>query len=537
MSNNIGLWDKYCSFFEKEFSEQLNYNRRKRNEFFEKWKETKTAEHICGGEVDRFEDVQLTTYDDYPILHEFGVRIERLRRIESRYEDELWWEYYDRISSKIAPLLEGWMPEKYEFCTKTSGTTGKNKWFAHGETFWENLKIQAVSSVVMAASEEWGETKAEEGDAGLNLLAPAPYITGYLLKGGLNIFECVPPVGVSDNIPDMRKKVWRTLKEIKKGKRVDYAGGVASYFHLASEYFTAPEKLFREYYDSMDFGLKKAALLFLWLKNKFFTKKYNSAKEVMPVKGLLVGGTDSKIYSKLFEKEFGVEPMNLYGSTEMGFVMLGPPHNKMSLMPDLRMCTFEFIVENGEIKQIDELVKGSTYEIVVTPYGSMLARYRMEEFLKVVDFLDNGLPLFDYIGRKSTVIDVYGYFRLSEGLIADVIRRSGLPPTNRWTVAKILEPKEHILFLMEKRWDLSEEKVNEMLYRSLMDVSEDFRDFVKDFRINNPSEIVNVEYLSDGAFMKYALFRMKERTPLGQMRVPKIVPPSKMEIVEELRHA
>jgi RecG-like helicase len=71
------LWKKYCSFFDKPFSEQVEYNNDQMEKYFAKWKKTKIAKKLCPKGVKKLEDVPLTTYDDYPILHEFGEHSER----------------------------------------------------------------------------------------------------------------------------------------------------------------------------------------------------------------------------------------------------------------------------------------------------------------------------------------------------------------------------------------------------------------------------------------------------------------------------
>ena len=138
------LSNKYCSFFDKDFSEQVEYNENKMQEYFKKWKNTKLAKQLCpkGMKTKGFkklEDVPLTDYSDYKILHKFGKEIEKLEKTVPRNNGELWLGYYDRISKQVAPMLDGWMVDEFAFCAKTSGTTGESKWFAHGKTFWENF--------------------------------------------------------------------------------------------------------------------------------------------------------------------------------------------------------------------------------------------------------------------------------------------------------------------------------------------------------------------------------------------------------------
>ncbi len=90
---NNELWTKYCSFFEKSFSEQVDHNEKKLKEHFEKWKKTKMAEYLCPEGVDKFEDIPLTTYEDYPILHKFGEEMEKAEKTVPRRKGESLWDY------------------------------------------------------------------------------------------------------------------------------------------------------------------------------------------------------------------------------------------------------------------------------------------------------------------------------------------------------------------------------------------------------------------------------------------------------------
>jgi len=63
------------------------------------------------------------------------------------------------------------------------------------------------------------------------------------------------------------------------------------------------------------------------------------------------------------------------------------------------------------------------------------------------------------------------------------------------------------------------------------------RDYVGDFRVKDPSEVVKVEYLRPGAFLRYQIKKAKMGSPIGQYKPPKIIPTEKTEIYEALRSA
>ncbi len=528
------LWRKYCSFFDKPFSEQLEYNNNQMQKYFEKWKKTKMAKKLCPGGAKNLGDVPLTTYDDYPILHDFGARIERLSKTVPKRKGEILWDYYDRISRKVAPMLDGWMVDKYAFCAKTSGTTGESKWFAHGEEFWENIRNSLMAAAVIACTDERGTTKIKKGDRVLNVGPPVPYISGYIVVRSLGFLEPIPPLEVTDNILNFRKKVMLGLKAIEKGARIDYFGGLPAGVHLTYKYLSDKESFFKEYYQSMNFGFLKLIMFIIWLKCKIRSKKCKKMSELMPLKGIAGGGVDLKLYLDFFKNELGVEYLNSYGSTELGFGAHGRFDRKSGLVFDLRTGFYEFLTEKGEIKEIDELSKGNVYEVIGTPFGSMTMRYRIGDLLKVVDFYD-GAPIFDFEGRTVDILNIYGWFRMTHDIALNALKRAGLSSTDKWAIIKEVKPKEKIRVMMEKTWKCSEREAEKRIFNALVKTYPDFNDYVKGFKIKNPSEAIKVEYLRKGAFLRYTMKKSKDGSAMGQIKPPKIIPPEKIEIADMLR--
>jgi hypothetical protein len=528
------LWKEYCSFFDKPFSKQLEYNEHQLEDHFKRWKRTNMVRQLCPKGVRRFEDVPLTKYEDYSILHEFGRRIELLIKKMPRKEGELLADYYERIGKRVSPMLDGWIPDEYSFCMKTSGTTGESKWFAYGKIFSKNLD-SIISYLIMTCSDKPGDTKLRKGDIALNITAPLPYLSGFALRPAERILKLVPPPSVMDEITDMRKKMWMIIKIIEKGQRIDVAGGMASVFYMFSQYFTSPDKLFKEYYQSMNFGVKKFLLLLKYIQCKFSGKKYERARDVMPLKGIGVGGYDTRLYLDYIKKEFGVVPASSYGATEFGINMYGHADRKIDYLPDLRCGHFEFIAQTGEVKKIDELKKGKTYDLVCTPFGSMLVRYDIGDKLQVTDFRDDGLPIFDVEGRRDYIIDIYGYFRLTQAMAIKALIKAGLKETDKWCFVKVVSPKEHLLLLMEREWEYSEKKASRVVFKALYEMDCYFQNLVRDFKIRDPSEIIKVQYLRKGAFFRYTAKKVRDGAPIGNVKPPKIITSDKMEDFDILR--
>jgi len=427
---------------------------------------------------------------------------------------------------------------------KTTGTTGESKWITYGKTFWNNFMSASIATAVIACSDEWGETKLKEGDKALNLNAPIPYISGWGALASQIHLELVPPMDVSDNLRDMKEKFNLVLNAIKKGEKIVLGGGIGSLFYLICKYFINPEEFYAEYYHSIGFGLKKMLLCLKLLQCKLSKKERRNIADLMPLKGVLIAGVEAQLYIEFFREEFNLEPLHIYGSTEAGPLMRGDPDRKTDLVPDLRTSYMEFKTENGEIKNLDELKKGEIYSIVVTPFGSILFRYDMEDFLRVIDFRDDGMPIFAFEGRKTTIIRLYEY-DITPNVIVQALSRAGLKSSDKWAVIKLLKPREHLHFIMEKTWPYSEKEAERIIFDSLIEVEKMIprpdntllRDYVKDFRIKDPSEVVRVEYLKPGAFLRYSMIKAKEGAPIGQYKPPKIIPAEKFEIYETLRNA
>ena len=542
--NDNTLWERYCRFYEKDFSEQMEYNRKRMEQYFQKWKKTDLAKMLYKGDVKRFQEVPVTTYRDYTMLSEFRQKIAEITKKNPKKRGELFKDYYDRITREIGSSLNRYMVEPFFLCMKTTGTTGASKWVAHGETFWKNFLQSSIATAVIACSDGWGESNLKIGDKCLNMNASIPYISGWGAWASQTCFELIPSIAVCDNLRDMREKFFLILKAIRKGEKIAAGGGIGSLFYMICKYFVEPEEFYQEYYHSMNFGLKKMLLYLKLLQCKLSRKERKRIIDFLPLKGVLIAGMEARLYIDFFKKEFGLEPLNIYGSTEAGPLMRGDPDRKADLVPDLRISYLEFKTEDGDIKGLDELKKGEVYDLVVTPFGSIFFRYDMEDLLRVVDFRDDGMPIFAFEGRKITVIRLYSWYRITPNVIVRALSTAGLRSSDKWAVIKLLKPREHLLFLMEKPWSYSEREAEKIIFNSLLETERimphrgrTLSDYVADFRIKDPSEVVRVKYLRPGAFLRYSMIKAKEGAPIGQYKPPKIIPSEKIEIYETLRNA
>ena len=521
----------------------MEYNTKQIELYFHKWKNTDIAK-MTGHEIPKkLQDVPVTTYDNYPMLVEFSRKIDDAVKRKAKKQGELFKSYYEHITREIGSSLSRYMPEPYYFSMKTTGTTGESKWVVHGETFWNNFRSSAVTSAIIACSDEWGETKVKSGDKALNVTAPIPYLSGWAAWASQTQFKLIPPIEVTDNLQSIKDAYLLMFKAIEKGEKIVLGGGLGSMFYMICKYFVEPEEFYRETFNSMKFGLTKTLLILKLLQFKLSKKEKKNIVEYIPLKGVLIGGLDSRLYIDFFKKEFGLEPLNNYGSTEVGSLMRGDPDRKSDLVPDLRVGYLEFKTEEGQLRRLDEVKKGESYDLVVTPFGSIFFRYDMEDFFKVIDFRDDGMPILAFEGRKIAVIDIYG-FRVSPNVVAQALFNAGLRSSDKWAVTKLLKPREHLHFFMEKTWSHSERNAEKIIFHSLMEIDKvmphrgrTLRYYVIEFKIENPSEVITVEYLKPGAFLRYAMMKARAGSPLGQYKPPKIIPSDRSDIHEALTNA
>ncbi|MGQ9781988.1 MAG: hypothetical protein ACUVQ8_07055 [Nitrososphaeria archaeon] len=529
------LWDKYCSFFGQDLEAQMAYNEEALRRHFEAWNRTKASKMVCGNnEPRKIEDVPITDYGDYPVMRKFGQEIEKNELAQPRRDDESLYDYYLRLLRRMSENIREYLPDEPQICVKTTGTTGANKWAVQGQRFNEAVISDTTAIVLMACSREWGDNIFDKKLNALNLAAPVPYLTGWTLRYWDKLVNFIPPLSVSDNTTDMGKKFQLALKSIEKGNKIYLAGGSGALLYMACKYFSDPRYFLQEAAKMTSSRTKKGLISLKLMLMKLESQKPSNLQDIMPLKGLIIGSTDARIYAEFFSKEFGVEPLNAYAASEIGCAMFGRPDRKLDFFPNLRSAYLEFLDDSGEIKKVDEVSKGKVYELIATPFYSTFIRYKINDLFRVTDFYDR-TPLFTFEGRSQHVLDVYNYYRFSEDLIAKVMVNAGFKASDRWVVTKSLKPKEKLEVFFEKEWPVKEREAERLIFNSALSLIPGFENYVRDFRIRDPSEAIKVEFLERGAFTRYAMMQARRNVPLGQYKPPKVVPPDEYHIIEELR--
>ncbi len=534
MASSVDLWREYCSFYEKPFEQQLEINEALLKEHLARWGRTVQAKTLCPNGFQTINDIPVTSYNDYPALLEFKRKIESLEKTSPRMPGELYWDYYERIGRIAAKPFSEYIIEDFSFPVKTTGTVGEPKWVVHGSLFWDNYRKDVIAATLLACSDDWGTTRFQPGDKGLNFTPSAPFLSGWGRKASQGIVVDVPPVEMMDEVSDARRRFFIALEYLEKGHKVNLAGGIAPSVYLMCEYFSNPEDLYGEYYSSVDSTPAKLYLLQKMARTKL-SRRSRNIRDYLDLKGLMIGGVDTTLYADYFKAKLGVEPFCIYGVTELGLPMFGSPDRKNQLLPNLRSCYFEFLSDKQELVGLKDVKLGETYEIVITALNGLFIRYTPGDMVHVVGFRDDGMPVFSFWGRKNAVLFVGGYPLITEAIAAQVMARAGLSLSDKWAFTKSFDGREKLLVLMENTWGLSEDEASRRIFEALYSLVYYFKEYVKQYRIEDPLVLIKVEYLKKGAFIRYSMKRAGQGLPMGQMKPPKIIPPERQEIADLLQ--
>jgi hypothetical protein len=400
------------------------------------------------------------------------------------------------------------------------------------------METSIMSIMTICCSAESGRTSFTRGDTLLGFGAPAPYIGGYLAKvierEGIKM---VPPLEVVRDISDFKKRMQLALKYFKKAEKIDIIGGSGSIIKLLTLYFANRKELYRSHYETTGAGIQKIILWLLWKYESAFGRKAGKLKDIVHPKGLITGSFDTELYLDFIEEQLGIQPTNIFGATELGFPLYGRPGDKSSLYPDLRTGYFEFLDSSNHIRKIDELEMGETYEFIFTPFRSLIMRYKTGDILRVKGFLPDGMPYFDYESRIINMIDIHNYFRLSLSGAFKAFNVAGFPPSGNWAFTKEIEPKERLLLLMEDEFGLTKQEVAKKIFHALKATNQEFCNYINDFKIKNPGEILEVHYVKRGTFRRYTEEKLKQGVPMGRIKPFRIITPDQADILKFLRSA
>ncbi len=266
-------------------------------------------------------------------------------------------------------------------------------------------------------------------------------------------------------------------------------------------------------------------------------------KDLWSVRGIMSGGADSVVLKEKVKKLWGRYPLDTYSCTE-GCVIATQTwdYEGMTFIPNLNFL--EFIPEEEHFKWqldhsyqpetvlLDEVRAGEHYEIVVTNFhGGAMIRYRVGDIVKITSLrnekLNIDIPQMTFASRADELIDIAGFFRLTEKAIWQAIENTSIPYED-WTVRKEVgeRPILHLYLELKDNYIASEKGVATAVYEQLEKLDRGF--FYSGLGNMLGSNPIEVTLLPEGAFSNYISQRRAEGADLAHIKPPHINPSEKV---------
>ncbi len=203
----------------------------------------------------------------------------------------------------------------------------------------------------------------------------------------------------------------------------------------------------------------------------------------------------------------------------------------MTLVPTLNF--FEFVPEDELVKEdadpnyaprtqlLDELESGRNYELVLTSLaGGPFVRYRTGDIIRVAAMQSSAtgirLPQIAHYSRRSDLIEIGSFVRMTETTIARAIQQAGVGHVD-WTARKETDGETPTLRLrIEPRPGLApaEPEAQRLVHEQLCALDSDWADMESIAGLTP----LRVTYLPPGSFEGYTRRRVSQGAELAHLK-------------------
>jgi len=500
--NREKIWQKYCGFLDLSLAEFMEIQEQLLMDQIELVYDSPLGKKfmpIKPKDISEFRQlVPLTTYADYA------------PHIGDRQEDAL-------------------IPQSY-YWTCTSGRGGTSKWVPYTERSAERAAIYSTAVMILACATKKGEVNVGNGVRVLHNLPPRPYMSGtlvYLVPQLIDMRFIPPPDEYED--ADFQTRI-RAGFEISLRTGVDFLTSLATVLVKMGERFT-------ETSGQLKFNRRMLhpqimwRLIGAWLRSKREGRTI-LPKDLWPLKGLALYGTDTSIYREQLIHYWGIEPLETYAATEAGLIATHAWNKKtMTFAPS--SCFLEFSPEEEWLKSrenkdyqpstvlLDEVKPGERYEIIITSfYGMPFLRYRLGDLIKIVALEDEEagikLPQMLFDSRANDLIDIAGFPRLDEKTMWQAIANTRIKYED-WSARKEYEKNMPIVRLyIELREEIEVQEVEKRIHQELVNINHDYKDLENMLGIRP----LRVTTIVPGSFQSYYEERKRGGAALAQLKPP-----------------
>jgi hypothetical protein len=357
---------------------------------------------------------------------------------------------------------------------RTSGTSGKEKWFMIPRSYINKTIIETAIPVFMLSTYNGERILMEYGDTIYVNNAPRPFLGGVMTsvasgnKQKPPLFKVVPNFNIS---------------------------------------FEEKVKYFINNANSIDIAATQASIL---------------VSQIMPLmeKPINLKGffcLDTAIAEAYFDEitEFaGTAPRTVYGSTETLFCSLPSAQHHLGFFLDWRRGIFEFIPlkqgsnDTKELVALDEVKVGDVYRVVFTSLETELTRYDTLCAFKCIAKRDNVLgvefPIFKFHSRVEKTISLHNFTRITENELVAVFKEDGIQCVEFTTRTNVIDGLEYLMIYLETSDRRDEKELSESIHKGLCQMDRDYEE-LSEFYNYIP---IRVNLLPAGVLGKYLFGKM-----------------------------
>jgi hypothetical protein len=510
------FWTKYCGFLDLSVDEFMHIQERLLLEQMRLILNNPVGHYFFGERAPRSLEefrwkVPITTYDNY---EQFFDREDR------EYPDTCLWAH-------------------------TSGRSGKYKWVPYTRRAYQKLGERVFSGIVLAMARERGEVRLEEGDVLVANTPPRPYVSGITIQslGEEFNFRFIPSLDETEQM-DFQTRIEMGFN-VGMRTGIDILGSMSAVLVKMGERFASGAQS-GKFSPAMLHPQTLTRMIRGYMRSKMAGRPM-LPRDLWQLKALPCGGADTAIYRDKITYYWGVEPYEMYGSTEEGSIATQSWNKKdMTFYPDAAF--YEFIPEEEWIQWqknpfyvpktvlLNEVVPNKRYELVITNfYGKPLLRYRTYDIIQFTSLEDRDagihLPQMAFASRAMDFIDLAGWTGLiDERMVWQAIVNTGIKYID-WSIRK--ESMENTPYL-RLYIELINQHDSDIIRQKVHDALKDLNPFYADYENMIDKPALEVTLLNPGTFQKYMQEKHKAGADLAHLKPAHMNAPE--EVIQMLLH-
>jgi hypothetical protein len=368
---------------------------------------------------------------------------------------------YDAYDATLGEQRTDVLAEPPQAWIRTTGRTrSRHKWIPLSRGTVDQTNWILLGAYLASAATERGDVRIPPHTRVFNLTAPQPYGSGTVVQAlHEDLWPCqLFPAPGTENMPFEQRMGMAFGQAVTNG--LDMVVSQASVMAGLGEAFgqrKPPGSIIDRLKNPRAFGRMGRAALRAKLGGHSIYPR-----DAWTLKGIVVGGMDSSLFRERIREYWGRYPLEIFVSSEALITGLQAwDTTTLTFTPHLNFL--EFIAEDDLVREeanpsytprtvlMDELVPGRNYEMVITNlHGGPMTRYRTGDIVRITAAENTRagirLPQWVHYGRRSDLLDIGGFVRLTEQTVWRAVEESGVPYSD-WVARKEVEGDVPVIHL------------------------------------------------------------------------------------------